>query len=93
MSQSDKECLRVPIRIVDKVKWGALAFLVHGATEAVDVIGEKADLIDNNFSFAGGHRVRKYRFKKNVHFSISTGMTLNIEQVPPAGTPQRRTQR
>ncbi|HEY2781066.1 MAG TPA: hypothetical protein VGI90_09820 [Steroidobacteraceae bacterium] len=89
---SEGEWLRVPVRVVNKEKWGALSFLLKGAAEAIDVVGEKVKLVDENFTFAGGHRVRKYRFKKSVHFTIPEEIVLNIAGVAPGTPPPRRPQ-
>lgn len=92
---SQNEFLRVPVRGPHaNEKWGALAFLVT-ATQAIDFVGENIRLVEENFSFFGGHRVRRYRAKKSVHFAIAPGMmpqTLDIDAVPPAAAPPRRPQ-
>jgi hypothetical protein len=92
---SAKESLRVPVRLHGSEKWGALAYLVSG-TQAIDFVGESVKLFDEKFSFAGGHRVRRYRAKKSVHFTICTEMLgaieLDISQVPPGTIPARRPQ-
>lgn len=59
-------------------------------SHAYDVIGEDVKQL-NDISFIGGHRVRLYRFKKNVHFKLPpSGVELNIVDVPAAAGPQLR---
>jgi hypothetical protein len=89
---SQMEWLRVPVRVVNGEKWGALQYLLKGGTETIYVVGEKVKMDDQNFSFADGHRVRKYSFKKNVHFKIASEMVLNIADVNPGNPPPRRNQ-
>jgi hypothetical protein len=52
-------------------------------------------MVENKYSFAGGHRVRLYRFKDNVHWRIPAGVELDISRVDPttgngAAQPPRR---
>jgi hypothetical protein len=53
------------------------------------ICGESVRMKDENFSFAGGHRVRVYLFKKNVHWKIPEGVSLDISSVPAAQAPRR----
>lgn len=77
----------IPVKKVNGENWGDLgAFAISH-----DIVGEKVHLANENFSFAGGHRVRLYRFKKNVHFKIPQGTQLDIAAVIPASAPRRRT--
>jgi hypothetical protein len=78
---------RVPIIVHDSAKWGALS---HITTGSIDVVAEKFNLENSNLSFVGGHRVRLYRLKKNVHFKIPQGTELNISDVPPQQAPRRQ---
>jgi hypothetical protein len=78
--------VRVPVRMVGTVRWGAL----HYMADTHDICGEKVDCIDQKYSFAGQHRVRLYRFKKNVHWRIPIGVNLDIADVPPAEAPRRQ---
>ena len=87
----EKEVLHVPIRLVGKQKWGALAYLVTGS-QAIDFIAEKVDFVDGGFSFADGHRVRRYRLKKQIHFTIPEEIVLDIEGVQAPAAPRRRVQ-
>jgi len=80
--------VQVPIKVVNKEKWadlGALA-LTH------EIVAEKCNKVEENYSFAGGHRVRLWKFKKNVHFKVPSGVDLDISGVAPAvaPTPPRR---
>jgi hypothetical protein len=80
--------VRVPIKIVGTERWGQLSAF----GDAHSICGEVVKLKNENFSFAGGHRVRLYSFKKNVHWKIPEGLSLDIAAVPAATAP-RRTQR
>lgn len=59
-------------------------------TAAVDAVAEKFALQQESFSFVGGHRVRLYRLKKNVHFKVPVGTELNITEVLPGTAPRRQ---
>jgi hypothetical protein len=83
------ETIRVPIKVVDGHKWGCLAYI---STEAYEIVGEEVKHL-RDYSFAGGHRVRLYRFKKNVHFKIPAGVEVNISGVTPAEPPRRAMRR
>jgi hypothetical protein len=74
------------VKVVGSTRWGDLASLAN----AHEIIGEKCQLVEENFTFAGQHRVRLYRFKKNVHFKIPEGTTLDIAAVVPGQVPPRR---
>jgi hypothetical protein len=78
--------VRVPVRLVNNARWGALAYL----GETHEICAEKGDCIDQKFSFAGQHRVRLWRFRKNVHWKIPTGVDLDISGVQRAAPPRRR---
>jgi hypothetical protein len=75
----------VPIRLVNGEKWGDL----NSISLSHDICGEKVDRINDSFSFAGGHRVRLYRFRKNVHWRIPKDVTLDITSVEPAAAPRK----
>jgi hypothetical protein len=79
----------VPVKVVGRDHWGDLAALAISH----EICGEKVVKKDNNFSFAGEHRVRLYRFTKNVHWRIPTEVELDITDVTPASPPPRRAQR
>jgi hypothetical protein len=78
--------VNIPVKRVGTENWGALAW--YGETH--DICGEKVHCVDEKFSFAGQHRVRLFRFKKNVHWRIPAGVTLDITAVRPATPPPRR---
>lgn len=84
-----RERVSVPVKIANKAKWGDLT--VFGQTH--DICGEVVKLTDSKFSFAGQHRVRLYRFRRNVHWKIPTGTDLDISSVSPGQKPRRRRQR
>lgn len=76
----------VPIKKVGSEEWGDLSALGL----AHEIVGEIAKQ-KNDKSFAGGHRVRLFYFKKNVHWRIATAQ-FDISDVPPV-EPQRKKQR
>jgi hypothetical protein len=81
--------VRVPVKIVGGERWGHLSALGDAAHF---ICGEDVWKKDENFSFAGGHRVRLYAFKKNVHWKIPEGVSLDISGVPAATSAPRRQQ-
>jgi hypothetical protein len=80
------EYIQVPIKHVGTERWGQLSLL----SDTHLICGEYVKLKDENFSFAGQHRVRLYTFKKNVHWRIPEGISLNIAAVAPADAPRRK---
>lgn len=78
------ERLSVPVKKVDGDKWGCLAYIAAN----FHIVGEKVDLVDKRFTFAGQHRVQLYSFKKSVYFKIPEGTNLDISGVQTA--PARR---
>jgi len=76
--------VRVPVKIVGGERWGHLSAL----GEAHGICGESVH-VKENYSFAGGHRVRLYTFKKNVHWKIPQGVAIDIAAVPAADAPRR----
>lgn len=79
------ERISVPIKVVNGTKWADLSALALSH----DIVGEKVYRANENFSFAGGHRVRLYKFKKNVHFKVPEGRELDISAVPSQSAPRR----
>jgi hypothetical protein len=77
--------VRVPVKVIGNERWGQLSLL----SDSHLICGEKVDLRNASFSFAGGHRVRLYSFKKNVHWKIPDSISLDIAAVPPALAPRR----
>jgi hypothetical protein len=75
----------VPVKVIGNERWGQLSVL---SSDSHLICGEKVDQ-KKDFSFAGGHRVRLYSFKKNVHWKIPEGVSLDIAGVPPANAPRR----
>jgi hypothetical protein len=80
------EYVRVPIKEWDGCKWGQLNLLAH----AHEICGEVVKKKEENYTFAGQHRVRLYTFKKNVHWKIPIGVNLDISQVAQAQPPRRQ---
>lgn len=81
-----KDGIRVPIKVVGGDQWGDL----NSLGLAHEICGEVVTLRDQNYSFAGGHRVRLYKFKKNVHWKIPRGTVLDISGVVPAAPPRKQ---
>lgn len=78
----------LPVRLFKNERWAELS---SGApTQSHDICAEKVNKRDDQFSFIGGHRVRLYAFKKNVHWRVPVGVMLDISGVPPAQPPRRQ---
>jgi hypothetical protein len=76
--------VRVPIKVFAGQNWGDLSSLnlTH------EIVGETVHQL-KDMSFQGGHRVRLYKFKKNVHWLIPLGVDLDISEVEVPGRKQR----
>lgn len=74
----------VPVKKVGSDLWGDFSSfgLAH------EFCGERVDMVNQQFSFQGGHRVRLYKFKKNVHWRIPSGIELDISAVD--ASPKRK---
>jgi hypothetical protein len=83
---SERICL--PLKVVNKEKWADMSVFGKDHLICAETFREK----DQNYGFAGGHRVRLLSVKKNVHWKIPVGVQLDIAQVAPAGTPPARRQ-
>lgn len=81
------EVYPLPVRVVNKQKWGCLAYLGKDH----EICGESCDIIDQQYSFANQHRVRLYRIRKNVYWRIPGAIVADIQEVKPTGNPPRRT--
>lgn len=69
--------MRIPIKVIKGVKWGDLNSLCLS-----HVIVAEHHQIEENYSFQGGHRVRRFKLKKNVHWLIPVdGVDLDITAV------------
>jgi hypothetical protein len=77
--------ISVPVKAFEGGRWGHLSAFA----DTHQICGETVRLKEQNFSFAGGHRVRLYIFKKNVHWKIPDGIALDISDVAPAAAPRR----
>ena len=77
--------VKVPVKKVNNENWGQLSFF--GTKHSF--CGEKIQLKDQNYTFAGEHRVRLYSAEKNVHWCIPQGVQLDISGVPPVGSSRR----
>lgn len=77
--------VQIPIKIVNGQRWGDLS--VFGLNH--EICAERGEKKDDAFSFAGGHRVRLFRFRKNVHWKIPDGIDLDISGVVPEQPPRR----
>ena len=67
-------------------RWGDL----NALAVTHDIVGETVHCKEPRFSFIGGHRVQLWHFKKNVHWKIPAGVTLDITDVQPAGQAPRK---
>jgi hypothetical protein len=79
------EFIRVPVKKVNRERWGQLT--VFG--DRHEFCGNDIHLRNENFSFAGGHRVRLYVARGNVHWRIPEGVSLDITQVQAENPPRR----
>ena len=79
----------VPVKTIGTENWGRLN---HFGRSHI-IVAEDFDLKDANFSFAGQHRVRRYKVKGNVHWQIPTGGKLYNISAVEGGKAQRRTVR
>lgn len=82
------ERISVPIKTVGKEKWADLGAIAISH----EIVAETVHLENQFFSFAGGHRVRRLKAKKSVHFLVPAGAMLDISAVE-AGPAPRRNQR
>lgn len=78
--------ISIPLKTVGGRSWGDL----NSFALSHEICGERVDLVDNSYSFAGGHRVRLYKFKKNVHWAVPMGIDLEISDVPSPGSPRKQ---
>ena len=78
----------VPVKVVGGSQWADLSALAP--THTHQICAEQCKLQDNQYSFQGGHRVRLWGFKKNVHWRLPIGTELDIEDVAPADGPAPR---
>jgi hypothetical protein len=81
--------VRIPVRMVNGVKWGNLSAI----SDTHEVVGEKVTKVEENFTFSGQHRVRLYRFRKNVHWRIPAGVAMFDISAVSVSDPPRRPQR
>ena len=84
---TDKTC--VPVKMFGGDRWGWLS--VFGHTHYI-VSEERPKETKDEVSLSGNHKVRAWRFKKNVHWRPA-GTELEISSVAEAGPPPRRAQR
>jgi hypothetical protein len=79
------EHISVPVKMIGKERWGQLS--VFGLSHLIcgETVHQKPD-----YSFAGGHRVRLYSFKKSVSWKIPDEVDLDISGVTPANAPRRQ---
>ena len=79
-----REQVMIPVKIVNGERWGDLASI----SRSHEICGEKVDQ-RKDLSFAGQHRVRLYKFTKNVHWRLPDGVEIDISDVRPAAPPRR----
>lgn len=75
--------VRVPVRVFGNTKWAALSFVQPDH----EICGYDFRLVNEHFPFIGGHRVRLYKVKGNVHWRIPVGAEIDISSIPAAATP------
>lgn len=84
---SGSRAFTFPVKKVQGELW--LDLTAYGL--AHEFVGEVVKCKNENASFAGGHRVRHYQFKKNVHWKVVQGLEIDISDVSPrTGAPPRR---
>lgn len=79
-----------PVKVVNGTRWVDLASVALSYEVCGETVRQKPDL-----SFAGGHRVRLYLFKKNVHLKYpERGVELDISEVPtPSMAPRKQSKK
>ena len=81
-----KKTLSFPVKKVGKDEW--LDLTAHGLSH--EFCAEKSHQ-KPEYSFGGGHRVRHFAFRKNVHWLMPSGITIDIADVEPeVAAPGRR---
>ena len=80
-----RDTITVSVKVVNGDRWADLNAFGISHEFCGETVSQRKDL-----SFAGGHRVRLYLFKKNVHWRIPHGTQLDIRDVDPAQVPRRR---
>jgi hypothetical protein len=74
--------IAVRIKMHGTEQWGCLD---TWGNNSVDIVAETWNNVNDQYSFVGGHRVRLFRVRKNVHFKIPPGATtFDITDVVPA---------
>ena len=82
--------LRIPVKKINGDDWAEFSTLASTHY----ICGEVFKITDNHFSAAGGHRVRLYSVKHNVHWKIpATVIQLDIQEVAASPAPRRETRR
>ncbi len=72
----------VPLKLYNNERWGALD---GWGNRSIEVVAERFERKDENYSFIRGHRVRLYKLYDAMHFKVP--VTLNISNVQPAQAP------
>jgi hypothetical protein len=78
-----RDKIELPIKVVNGERWAD--FTVYGKSHEIcgTTVKSKAD-----FSFAGEHRVRLFKFTSCVHWKLPSGV-IDITDVAPAEAPRR----
>jgi hypothetical protein len=76
-----------PIVQVNNVSWAKLSVYAPSNTHIVCAENFKQQ---KDISFAGGHRVRVYGLKNNIHWRVPEGIDLDISNVGVPAAPRRR---
>lgn len=80
--------LRLPLLDHDGWKWGRLN--LFGNSDKQVICAESFSTIKEKYTFKGGHRVRLYALKGNIHWRIPADTKIDIVDVPTATVPTRR---
>lgn len=72
----------VPLKLYNNERWGALD---GWGNRSIEIVAERFDQKDGNYTFIGGHRVRLFKISDNMHFKVPA--TLDITNVQPAQAP------
>jgi hypothetical protein len=77
--------IQIPTRVLRGQRWADFSFLARKH----QLCAEGFNTLSENVSYVGGHRVRLYVLKGNVHWRVPEGV-VDITNVAPATEPPRR---
>jgi hypothetical protein len=73
--------ISLPTIMHDGYEWGALNYFGRE-----HIIAGGVSIREERYTFLGGHRVRLYSIKANVHWRIPAGVVLDVTAVPLAAS-------